>query len=151
MKSYQGKIICNTVLMNDENFIDTTIFITEHNQNGAIGFIINKPFYKSLNQLEEFKNCLAVPLYFGGPVDNEHLFFIHQRNDLIKGGTLITNNFYFGGDFKQAITLLNQQLITTSDIKIFIGYCGWNMYELEEEINEGCWTVDTYNINLVFQ
>lgn len=136
--------------MDDPNFYRSIIFIAEYNEDGALGFIVNKIFERPLNELVEFSGSPAFPLYKGGPVDNEHLYFIHRRNDLIPGGTLITGNIYFGGDFKQAIKLINNKTLTTADIKIFIGYCGWNANELEEEIAEGSWKPADHLSELVF-
>jgi len=106
-----------------------------------MGFVTNKLFDRKLNKLEEFKHGIPFPLHDGGPVDREHLFFIHQRPDLIKGGTLVSNNIYLAGDFKTAVRLINDRTITGKDIKIFIGYCGWDANELEAEIAEGSWEV----------
>lgn len=136
-----GTILLSKSSLNDANFDNALVFITEHNQKGAIGFIINKKADKFLNQLVEFKDSFAFPLYYGGPVDNEHLFFIHSRPHLIEGCTAIANNIYYGGNFKQAIALLNSNTITTKDIKIFIGYCGWDFNQIEEEIEDGGWLI----------
>ena len=136
-----GTILNSTPLLNDTIFEDTTILITEYNEKGAMGFVINKQFDRKLNELEEFKHSISFPLNDGGPVDRGHLFFIHQRPDLIKEGVLIHKNIYLGGDFKTAVQLINDRTITQKDIKIFIGYCGWDANELEAEIAEGSWEV----------
>lgn len=136
-----GTTISSTALLNDTVFEHTTIFITEYNEKGAMGFVVNKPFGRNLNELEEFKNSRPFPLYDGGPVDKEHVFFLHQRPDLIIGGTPVADGIYQGGDFKQAVALMNNQKITGKDIKLFIGYCGWDDGELDSEVAEGSWEV----------
>ena len=138
---YTGCFIQSTPLLDGTNFEHATIFITEHNANGAVGFVVNKTFARTLNQLEEFKQSLPFTLHDGGPVDTEHLFFIHQRPDIITGGVPVANNIYVGGNFKQAVAHINNKTITSADIKLFIGYCGWDDNELEAEIAEGCWVV----------
>ncbi|MBV4357615.1 YqgE/AlgH family protein [Pinibacter aurantiacus] len=134
-----GTILQSTSLLDDTIFEDVSILITEHNEKGAMGFVINKLFDRKLNELEEFKHVIPFPLHDGGPVDREHLFFIHQRPDLIKDGTLISDNTYLGGDFKTAVQLINDRTITGKEIKIFIGYCGWDANDLEAELAEGGW------------
>lgn len=136
-----GIFISSTALLEETFFEKAVIYITECNEKGAMGFVINKPFPRKLNELEEFRTGIAFPLYDGGPVDREHLYFIHQRPDLISDGVLIADNTYLGGDFKAAVRHINQQTITGKDIKLFIGYCGWDDHELESEIEEGSWEV----------
>jgi len=136
--------------MEDAHFTETVILISEHNDQGAMGFVINKKFERTLNELAEFRTFPSFPLYLGGPVDNEHLFFIHRRNDLITGGELIVDNIYLGGDFNQALALISKKTIAEDDIRIFIGYCGWDYQELEAEIEEGSWFVMKNKKEIVF-
>lgn len=136
-----GQFIHASSLLDDSIFEDVIIFITEQNEKGAMGFVVNKQFSRGLTELEEFKNGTPFPLYEGGPVDQEHLFFVHQRPDLIPDGTHISDKVYYGGDFKTAVAHINKGTLTTRDIKIFIGYCGWDNTELEAEIEEGSWRV----------
>lgn len=131
----------STALLDDSPFEKAIIFITEKNEKGAMGFVVNKLFPRPINELVEFKDSIPFPLFEGGPVDQEHLYFIHQRPDLIPGGDLVVDNIYLGGDFKSAMRHINNKTITEKDIKIFIGYCGWDHLELEEEIAEGSWVV----------
>ncbi|BAV05421.1 putative transcriptional regulator [Filimonas lacunae] len=134
-----GTFLNSTELLNDSFFEKAIICLTEYDTKGAMGFVINKPFPRKFNELQEFKKSLPFPLYDGGPVDREHLFFLHQRPDLITGGTHVVNNIYLGGDFKEAVRLINHHLISEKDIKLFIGYCGWDYMELDEEVKEGSW------------
>lgn len=143
MKLQAGMLLRATALLNGTHFDHAVILITEYDEKGAVGFVINKPFARQLNELEEFKHSPAFPLYEGGPVDTDHLFFIHRRPDIIKEGRAIASDIYFGGNFKQAVTAINNKSLTISGIKIFIGYCGWNTGELEAEIAEGSWEVVT--------
>ena len=145
-----GKILLSSQLMEDPNFKNALLFITEYNEKGAMAFVINKIYERPLNALQEFSNSPAFALYNGGPVDKEHLFFIHRRNDLITGGIKIVDDIYFGGDFKKAITHINIKTITNTHIKIFIGYCGWDAEELEAEIAEGSWEITDVTADIIF-
>ncbi len=150
MNNLSGRILMSAPSIGDENFLKSVVFIAEHNANGALGFVVNKVFERALNDLEEFSSSPSFPLYSGGPVDKEHLYFIHKRNDLIPDGVLVTDNIYMGGDFKKVIACINAKSLTPADIKIFIGYCGWNIHELEAEIAEGSWILTDSNIDLIF-
>ncbi|WP_407522174.1 YqgE/AlgH family protein [Lacibacter sp. MH-610] len=136
-------LIKSTALLADTYFADAVILLAEFNEKGALGFVINRSFERTLNQLEEFKDILPFPIYEGGPVDQEHLYFLHQRPDLIEEGVAVDNGIYYmGGNFKQAVEAINNRTITTADLKLFVGYCGWNTGELEAEIKEGSWIVE---------
>ena len=134
-----GIYIKSTAALNGSFFEDTTILLVEHNQAGTLGFVINKPFGKSLHELIEFKHAKPFPLMDGGPVDRAHLFVLHKRPDLIEGGKQILNGLYLGGNMEQVIEAINNTSANDHEIQIFIGYCGWDLQELEAEIAEGSW------------
>ena len=136
-----GFFLKSTALLNDTFFEDAVVLITEYNDKGAMGFVVNQKFPRKLNELEEFKNIQPFPIHLGGPVDQEHLYFIHQRPDLIPGGEPVNGNIYLGGDFKLAVKNIDNQTLTEKDCRIFLGYCGWDVQELESEIAEGSWDV----------
>lgn len=141
MNEYTGKFLKSTGRMDDPVFRDTILYIAEHNEQGVLAFIINQVFERPLNELAEFSGSPAFPLYCGGPVDQEHLFFVHCRADIIPGGEQISDGLYLGGHFAKAIEHINEGTLTKAGIKIFIGYSGWDSGELEAEITEGCWEI----------
>jgi putative transcriptional regulator len=151
MNIQAGQILVSTDTMEDTNFQNSVVFITRHDANGTVGFVINKKFNRSLNDLEEFKHGPNFPLYDGGPVDKEHLYFVHRSSDLIEKGELVSDQIFFGGDFQQAISDINSGFLNTADVKIFIGYCGWDSNELETEVAEGSWKITNENTELLFK
>jgi putative transcriptional regulator len=136
-----GIFIKSTAALNNSFFEQTTILIFEHNEAGSTGFVMNRPFEKSLHDLIEFNHCKPFPLMDGGPVDRAHLFVLHKRPDLIEGGKLITNGLYLGGNMEQVIEAINTKGANQQEIQLFIGYCGWDARELEAEVEEGSWTI----------
>jgi putative transcriptional regulator len=141
MSSLFGKIITSSPDINDPNFENTSILIVEHNERGAVGFIAHLPLMKKLNELTEFIKYPPVPLYVGGPVEQENLFFLHRRPDLIESGLKIKDGVYYGGDFQQVLTHLKDQTLSEKDICLLIGYAGWDPGQLEEEIKDGSWGI----------
>ena len=134
-----GISIKSTALLNGSFFEETSILIVEHDEAGTTGFVTNKPFGKSLNDLIEFNHAKPFPLMDGGPVDRAHLFVLHKRPDLIEGGKQVTNGLYLGGKMEQVIEAINNGSATQEEIQLFIGYCGWDVGELEAEMAEGSW------------
>jgi len=136
-----GIYIKSTAALIGSFFEHTTILLVEHNEAGSTGFVTNKTFGKSLNDLIEFNHAKPFPLMDGGPVDREHLFVLHKRPDLIEGGKQITDGLYLGGNMEQVIEAINTSSASDQQIQLFIGYCGWDVGELEAELEEGSWTV----------
>ncbi len=136
-----GSHIKSTPLLNGSYFENATILIVENNVNGAVGFVVNRPFGRSLNELKEFSKSKPFPLLEGGPVDQEHIYVVHSRPDLITGSQEISNNKYFGGSIQEVIHAINVKDVRENEIQLFLGYCGWDANELEMEIEEGSWTV----------
>ena len=136
-----GIYIKSTTELIGSFFEETTILIVQHNEEGSLGFVSNKPFGKSLHELIEFKHSKPFPLMDGGPVDREHIFVLHRRPDIIEGGEQVCDGLYLGGDMQQVIEAINTESITKDELQIFIGYCGWDAGELEAEIEEGSWTI----------
>ena len=141
-----GIYIKSTAALIGSFFEDTTILLVEHNEAGSTGFVINKPFGKYLNDLLEFNHAKPFPLMDGGPVDREHLFVLHKRPDLIEGGKQLTDGLYLGGNMEQVIEAINTKGATDQEIQLFIGYCGWDLGELEAELKEGSWTLSNDEI-----
>ena len=141
MKDLKAGIYINsTDELKGSFFEHATILIVQHNEEGSLGFVTNKPFGKSLHELIEFKHAKPYPLMDGGPVDREHLFVLHQRPDIIEGGEQIHNGLYLGGNMEQVIEAINTKAASQQEIQLFIGYCGWDPGELEAELIEGSWT-----------
>jgi putative transcriptional regulator len=139
MNNYTGKFIRSTSDLDNTDFEKTIILIIEDDEKGATGFIINKLFHRRLNELVEFQQSIPFPLYAGGPVAQDGIFFLHSRPDIIEGSKHIIGPIYLGGNMQQAITAINQHLIAENDIKLFIGYCGWDDGQLNDELEEGSW------------
>ena len=134
-----GSYIKSTTSLDGSYFENSIILIVENNNDGAVGFVVNRPFVRSLNELVEFKKSKSFPLLEGGPVDQEHIYVVHNRPDLIKGTQSISNGMYYGGDIQQVIEAINVHGATQKEIQLFIGYCGWDAEELEDELEEGSW------------
>ena len=136
-----GIYIKSTDALNGSFFEHTTILIVKHNNEESVGFVTNTPFQNSLHELIEFNQSKPFPLMDGGPVDREHLFVLHKRPDLIDGGEQVTQDLYLGGNMDQVIEAINNRGANNQEIQIFIGYCGWDVGELEAEIEEGSWVL----------
>ena len=133
-------LIAEPSIIGDLSFNRSAILLAEHNHEGSIGFILNKPLRYDLNDLVP-EVSPTIPVFNGGPVEQDNLYFIHNAPDLIDHSVYIDFGIYWGGDFTQIIELLNKGLLTNDQIQFFLGYSGWGPEQLEEEWQQNNWLV----------
>lgn len=125
-------------ILGDVIFNRAIIVIADCNNEGVVGFIINKPIDDKLNDLiPEIEKDFNV--FDGGPVEKDKLYFIHNVPEILTGGLKIADGLYWGGDYKLVVDLINNGDINSSQIKFFLGYSGWGEMQLEDEIKNEVW------------
>lgn len=147
----KGGLLLSEPYLADPNFERTTILLTEHNSEGSVGFILNKPsdsrVSEVLNDLKEFD----ARIFIGGPVQQDTLHFIH-RVPTLDDSIEIVAGLFWGGNFDQLISLIETKQIGGTDIKFFLGYSGWSAGQLDEELKIDSWIVsDQVSEELVFE
>ena len=136
----KGNLLLAKPLMSGDSFSRSVVFLTEHNQEGSIGFILNQPIQLWLSDLfEEIDN--EIPIYSGGPVGVNNLYFIHKKPDLIEGSHEVIEDIYWGGNFGQVKSYLNKGYLSDNEIRFFIGYSGWGERQLENELYNRYWVM----------
>ncbi|MTG97757.1 MULTISPECIES: YqgE/AlgH family protein [Myroides] len=147
LKIQKGDFILSLPSSNplDLQFSRSVILIADHTIDGSIGFILNKPLNLTLNQLIPTTDS-SLSVFEGGPVEKDKIFCVHSRPELILDSQHITDNLYWGGDFDQIFTLLNQNALSKHDIRFFLGYSGWDCQQLHNEMEDDYW-VKTNSIN----
>ncbi len=141
IKPNKGKLlIAEPALTGDVSFNRSVVLLAEHNQEGSVGFILNKPLDYYINDLvKEIKFPFQV--YNGGPVEQDNLYFIHKVPHLITNSIEISDGIFWGGDFDIAVELINKELITENEIRFFLGYSGWSSLQLDQELTSKSWIV----------
>lgn len=152
-KARQGCFLIAEPFLNDGFFKRSVILLAIHNnQEGSLGFIINKPItniYLS-DLVRSFENANDWPVFSGGPVQNSTLFYIHSIGDIVPNSKKITDDIYFGGDFEIIEQLIKSNEATPRDIKFFLGYSGWAENQLDEEIMNNSWLTCPADKKLIF-
>lgn len=142
-------LIADASILNDQSFSRTVILITEHNESGTVGFILNKLSSYKLTELVP-QIVVDIPVYIGGPVELANLYFIHKIPEIIVDSVEIGNGFYWGGNVETIVENVNNGLIKQNEIRFFLGYSGWEVNQLEEELLINSWTVIENNfINIL--
>lgn len=138
----KGKLLISKPLINDDCFHNSVVLLTEYNTNGVVGFIVNKPVDLNLQDLIEGFPEFNTQIYYGGPVASDNLYFIHRVPKKIEGSIHITDDLYWGGNFNQVVSLIKNEKLDVEDIRFFLGYSGWNLNQLDEEVDSNSWIVD---------
>ncbi|MEZ4837899.1 YqgE/AlgH family protein [Flavobacterium sp.] len=131
-------LIAEPSILGDLSFNRSVILLADHNTEGSVGFILNKPLeYTLMDLVPEVESSFTI--YNGGPVEQDNLYFIHSIPDLIPGSVEISNGIYWGGDFEKTRDLINKGEIKKDSIRFFLGYTGWEANQLETEMNSNSW------------
>jgi putative transcriptional regulator len=150
-KPKKGKLlIAEPSITGDVSFNRSVVLLAEHNDEGSVGFILNKPLEYDISDLiTEIK--VPFKVFNGGPVEQDNLYFIHKVPDLIEGSIEISDGIYWGGDFEKTIELINNETITEDDIRFFLGYSGWDSLQLDQELSSKSWVVvqNEYESNII--
>lgn len=141
LKPKKGKLlIAEPTLTGDVSFNRSVVLLAEHNHEGSVGFILNKPLEYDISDLITEIN-IPFQVYNGGPVEQDNLYFIHKVPHLIDNSIEISDGIYWGGDFESTIDLINNKVITNDDIRFFLGYSGWDSLQLDQELSSKSWIV----------
>ncbi len=141
LKPKKGKLlIAEPTLTGDVSFNRSVVLLAEHNEEGSVGFILNKPLEYRINELVT-EIDIPFQVYNGGPVEQDNLYFIHKVPHLIENSLEISDGIYWGGDFEKTIALINKKLILAEDIRFFLGYSGWSSLQLDQELSSKSWIV----------
>ena len=138
--------------LREGTFAGTVIYLCEHNEKGALGLVINKPIDITLKNLFEKveltldrADLAETPVYFGGPVQTERGFVLHER----LGGSGEGE----GGHYNSSLQIPGGLEMTTSKdvlealshgagpkkLLVTLGYSGWGAGQLEDEMSRNGW------------
>ena len=135
----KGKLlVAEPSTLMDKSFNRSIILIADNNDEGTVGFIMNKPTEFIVKDLIFDFDC-DFRIYKGGPVETDNLYFIHKIPSLIPDAVEISEGLYWGGNYNAIKSYIEQGLIKKDEIRFFIGYSGWGKEQLELEIEEKTW------------
>nr|WP_294898892.1 YqgE/AlgH family protein [uncultured Pedobacter sp.] len=146
----KGTLLISEPFMADANFKRTVVLITENNAEGTVGYVLNQK--SDLLLKDVIAECwdADMRIFIGGPVANDTLHFVHNVPDKIIGGIDLGNGLFWGGDFENLKTQINNYNIRDEEIKFFIGYSGWSKDQLKDELEINAWIVsDKFNPDMV--
>ena len=141
--------------LDDPNFHHTTTFICEHDEDGALGVVINRPMNMRLAEILKYmdiepgsEEISATPVYMGGPVQNDRGFVLHEPSGNWEATLKVTDTIGITSsrDILQAIAAGEgpERAIVT------LGYAGWGAGQLEQELADNTWLSGPASSKIVF-
>ena len=141
--------------MRDENFAQTLTYLVEHNAEGAMGLVINRPSGLSLAdvieqldpELQALSACQDLPIFSGGPVQTERGFVLHPSGPQFQA-TLELGPL--GLSTSQDVLFAIAQGHGPSQHLIALGYAGWEAGQLEAELAANAWLTCPADPHILF-
>ncbi len=137
----KGRILISEPFLQDNYFKRSIVLLTEHTEEGSVGFVLNKPInVKVSDVIKDFPKINSV-VSLGGPVNTNTIHYLHTLGDIIPNSIQVLDNIYWGGDFDIVKQLISSGNIGNEQIRFFLGYSGWRAHQLEDELEENSWVV----------
>ena len=140
--------------INDPIFKKSLVLICDHNQEGTMGLIINKPIEDILMKNMLLESDIETDyiekskIHFGGPVDINTGFFLHESNYCTENTVNISNDLSLTVDHKVIEDL--EKNSGPSNFIFTLGYAGWNKNQLKNEIENGDWLITPADSKCIF-
>jgi putative transcriptional regulator len=145
-----GILLIAEPFLKDPSFTRSVVLLCDHQEEGSIGFLLNKNIEMEIGDLISDLAGYTFPVYFGGPVQIDTIHFLHNVPGLIKGSFEVGDGIFWGGDFDEVKKLIKADKLSKEDIKFFLGYSGWTVGQLEGELNDKSWLTTDATRKIVF-
>lgn len=138
-----GSLLIAEPLMNDGCFQRATVCVIDHNQTtGTMGLVTNRMSDYTLAEIVDgIEVDEDIPVFVGGPVHRERLYYLHTFGDEIPDSVEVVPGLYVGGDFERVKDIINMGATVEGNIRFFVGYSGWEKGQLRAELDKGDWAV----------
>jgi len=136
----KGRVLITEPFLEDDYFERSVVILCEHNNEGSFGFVLTNYTSISLQDVSDFPT-FDTQISIGGPVDAQHLYYIHTLGETISESIEIAPGLFMGGNFESVKELANLGQIKPGQIRFFIGYSGWTKGQLDDELSKNAWLV----------
>ena len=123
-----------------EASFDTVIFLAAEINDLHLDYVLVIESSDQKIIVDEFPDFEA-PVYLGGPVADNQLFFIHTLGDMIPESYPIVDGLYCGGDHETLATLIHTGIANEDNVRFYLGYAGWESGQLIEELVRNSWLI----------
>lgn len=156
MQSLENHLLIAMPSLGDSFFEKTVTYVCEHNDEGAMGLIVNLPVNMTLNelltQIDEQKDSLPIleqRVLSGGPVSQDRGFVLHSPQDCWRSSLALSSEIMITTSKDILMALGTEQ--SPKDYMVTLGYAGWGPGQLEKELQENSWLTIPANRELLFE
>jgi putative transcriptional regulator len=139
--SLRGKLLVASPALVDPNFFRTVVLITEHNDEGAMGIVLNRPSEMLVAEVVSELAAVAgheAPVFVGGPVQPDALVLLAEFADLEAAAWIVVADV----GLASADVDLDELAGAVRRGRVYAGYSGWGPGQLEAEMEVDSWIVE---------
>lgn len=147
-----GKLLVASKELKDPNFAQTVVLLVRYDEEGVVGLIINRqssvPLSRVFGDLKEAKGH-ADPVYAGGPVERKSALALLRSREKPEEADRV----FADVNLVSSEALLEQTMgsgAEASRFRVYLGYAGWSVDQLENEIELGAWHIFPADAGAVF-
>jgi putative transcriptional regulator len=148
-ESLTGQLLLASPALRDPNFARTVVLIGVHNEEGAMGVVLNRPSELTVGEaVPQLEPALdeQEPVYIGGPVQPSSIVLLAEFLDPAPAGLLVLGRIGFPAPDADIEELTR----ATARGRVFAGYAGWGEGQLDAELEQGDWIVQAAQPKDVF-
>ena len=145
--------------MADDTFSGTVVYLCEHSEKGALGLVINKPIditlanlFEKVDLSLEGSELAEQPVYFGGPVQTERGFVLHEPQG--REGQTFSSTLQVPGGLEMTTSKDVLEAMSHGQgprrVLVTLGYSGWSAGQLEDEIGRNGWLTVAAEPGIIF-
>ncbi len=147
-----GRLLVSARGLSDPNFAESVVLLIRYDQEGALGLIINRRTRASISRVltnVETAKRGSDPVYLGGPVELDAVFALLRSQKKPDETTSLLDQVYL----VSSKAPLEKALAASSgpdDLRVYVGYSGWDVGQLENEVRLGGWWIFGASAGVVF-
>jgi putative transcriptional regulator len=137
-ESLSGQLLLASPALSDPNFARTVVLIGVHNDEGAMGVVLNRPSEVTVGEaVPQLEQTVAEeePVYVGGPVQPSSIVFLAEFLDPTPAGLLVLGRIGFPAPDAD----IDELTEATARRRVFAGFAGWGEGQLDAELDQGDW------------
>jgi putative transcriptional regulator len=126
----------------DPNFADSVILLIHYGPDGVLGLMLNRTSSIPVSRLDDLDGTAGKSdsLYIGGPVELDSITALVRGTNPPPGAIRVADDLY-AVQTKRGLEASLKASKGPEDLRIYLGYCGWSMAQLQNEVKLGSWYI----------